>query len=220
MRFRVWMSTSAIVVVMLVLVFSVRAAADSLDYVWGHMPGIRVVRTVTLSEDDSLHVGDWFQVVYKIKVKKWVWQSEDDVRREVIHHFENILGRTIREHPELRIYYAEYHHYKTENRGLYKWYYYKAKIIGHVEPLQLSADPHTTSVRLVSWVAVAVIITLVIAAIIATIKLVQQPAVQKLLTAIANAVNRASSALTVSPWILPTIMMASLGIASIALLRK
>ena len=204
---------SAIVVVLLVLVVSARGFADNLDYVWGSMPNINVVRIVNMSETGILHAGEWFQVVYEIKVRKWIWESEDSVRDRVEQHFENVLGRTIREHPEVRIYYAEYRHYKTDNYGLYADYYYRARIVGHVEPLELSSSGKTT--RLVGWVGVAVIIALIVAAIIATIVLVQQPAVQKLVTAVSEGVQRVSQAVTGNPIILPLLIMTGLGVIAI-----
>lgn len=193
----------AIVLVLLVMVLPARALAESsLDYVWGHKPNIRIEGAVNLSEEDQLRSGEWFQIVYDIRVSKYIWEGDDVVKKRVVEHLEKIIGQTIHDHPEIRIYYAEYHCYKVENNFILQNYYYHAKIIGHVEPLQLKGSTKLVAPAIV----VAVIIGLITAAIIATIVLVNQPAVQKLIVATGNAIEN-----TAANPLFPYILYALLG---------
>ena len=192
-------SFAALLIVAAFLMYPVTIAGSNLDFIWGSMPSnIRIIGVENLGEADSLRSGEWFQITYEIKVTKSAWDSEESVREEVIHHFQEFLGRTIREHPELRIYYAEYICYRTENHVLTRDYYYRVKIIGKVEPIQLS---NGTRKPLVPWVTVAVIVGLVVAAIVATIVLVQQPAVQRLLVSASEAIHTiATNPLLAGAW--------------------
>lgn len=187
----------AVVLVLLVALFAVnKAYASSLDWTWGHVPSsLKIEGTVNLDENAQLAEGDWFSITYKIVVKKWAWESEDTVKDRIKEHFQKILGQTIYEHPELRIYYAEYRYTGKEWKGLYDDYHYDVIIIGRVEPMKLQGS--TTTTRLVAWVPVAIIIGLIVAAIIATIVLVQQPAVQKLITSVGETIHESSKAMPI-----------------------
>jgi len=199
-------SFAALAIVLIFLMYPVVVAGSNLDYVWGSFPSNLVIIGVEdLDEAASLRSGEWFQVVYEIKVSKNALESEDVVRQRVIEHFEQVLGKTIREHPELRIYYAEYRCYMTVDNVVYQEYYYRAKIVGKVEPLQLK---HGTP--MVSWVTVAVIVSLILACIVATIVLVQQPAVQKLIVSTSEAIHTiAQNPLLTGAWTIVAIIVAT-----------
>jgi len=204
---RVIVKGIALFVVVIVLLYPV-AVASNLDFIWGSLPSnVRIIGVESLSEADTLEAGEWFQIVYEIKVTKNCLESEDVVRDRVEQHFENFLGRTIREHPELRIYYAEYICYGTGGNIFTQEYYYRVKIIGKVEPLEL-ANGTSNKTGLVSWVAVAIIIGLVVAAIIATIVLIQQPTVQRLLTATSELMHQvAQNPFQATAWTLVAVIL-------------
>ncbi|NPA98030.1 MAG: hypothetical protein GXO43_01490 [Crenarchaeota archaeon] len=194
----------AVFVIFMVLVEPVYPAVSSLDYVWGRFPSnIRIVGVKDLSKDDNLENGDWFQIVYEIKVSKLFYQGEDYVKQQVVQHFEKFLGKIIREHPELRIYYAEYKCYKVDGNPIVQNYYYHVRIIGHVEPITLSNGTK----KLIGWVGVAVIIALILACIIASIVLVQQPAVQKLLVSVGEAIHSVASNMFTMLVLLPIVLL-------------
>ena len=185
MRKALRLALEAVVIVVLVLAHT--AAASSLDYVWGTKPNIVVIRVENLKEGDQLPAGSWFQVTYRIAIKKWPLESESKVVDRVKEHFQKIREKIAQEYPNIRLYYAEYRYQEKNWKVLYTEYIYEATLIGRVEPTTLAADGNTT--KLVSWIAVAIIVGLILAALVATIVILDNPAVQKLIVASAEALE-------------------------------
>ena len=192
---------SALVVVTLLMFFTPgRAVANSLDVTWGTLGNLKIVGQEPLNEDDVLKPGDYWCVEYDIKVKKWLWEGEDVVKQRVMDHLKKILGKVKIEHPEIWIFYAEYRFVDKSGSPLCEEYLYRAKIVGKVmtqQELEAKLGDKAKTVKLAAWVPVAIIIGLILACIISTIVLVNQPAVQKLITAASNTVQKSSWAMPV-----------------------
>ena len=187
--------------------------ASSLNWYWGSLPSnFKIEKVIPLSENDVLKSGEYFSVKYEIVVKRYFWESESIVKDRIKEHFQQMLGKLQYEHPELRFIYAKYEFKGFVNKIFYYEYYYTAEIIGKVEGTYLAAKR-----QLSAAVTVAIIIGLVLACIIATIVLVQQPAVQKLILASSDVIQKTSSVL---PFLLLGLGLFLIAVPVIILVRR
>lgn len=178
----------ALAVIVIFLMYPAVIAGSGLDWHWGSLPG-RIVKREPVAEEYQFNSGEYFSVRYSINVKKWLWESEQEVLNRVKDHFYEVLKKFREERPDAKILYADFTYKGVKNLGIWSEYLYDVEIIGKIDKTGLSASQK----KLIGPVAVAVIIGLIVAAIIATIILVQQPAVQKLLISTGEAIQKVAS---------------------------
>jgi len=188
------LTAAAAALLIIVAMHPPTAYADDISVItWGMPPSVTFVKAVTLSPHDTLTAGNYFRVVYEIKVCKWWYEPESVVKQRVLEHLQKILGQIKVKHPEIWIFYAKYTLVKTAGymgfAGHYMgtYYYYRAIIIGKVMYKRVNEAGKT---KLIAPVIAAIIIAAIIAAAIwGMVQLVHNPAVQKLIAAVSHGIN-------------------------------
>lgn len=207
----------AVLVVFMTMVYPLSpVVAHRLDYVWGSLPG-KIIERHQVPDDYAFSDGEYFGVVYRIAVKKWAWEGEDVVIDRIKEHLNEIIEKFREERPDAEIIYAKFSFLRVDDKLLWQEYVYDVEVIGRVNT-KLSGNIDET--KLLGPVGVAIIIGLIIAAIIATIVLVNQPAVEKLLIATGEVLQNIASTPFLIALVLGGLILFEIVIVLVLMARK
>ena len=176
----------------------VQLAGDFYEFKWGSPPDVQFTGKQKLDKDDKLHVGDYWEAVYNVKVRYCIGPGSDpkkEIKATLTQYLQNILGQLKYKYPYIYIFYADFRYEGDEDdpsSPYWYWAKYRVIVIGKVMSAPTTTEAGQTKM-VAPWVAVAVLLALLTATMVAGKMIIDDPNFWKLLSVGGSAISSAAS---------------------------